>query len=187
MFENYSKIYKDQTYQYVAIARHKGTVIAFALDSRRRIFYSVLNLAGDAQTSLDTGNNKEPFDNQAWAPSPTELIFPTEIAEVGFGVADQTMMPVVKGASLQPEPFGTLLPAPGSPDAPKFDYFLSTTARLSADAPFQVLSDGQFLYLFRQSIAADHADIVFQRGKDGKPLLAAQHDKGGGVIRNEVG
>ena len=32
------------------------------------------------------------------------------------------------------------------------DPVLSTTARLGAAAPFSVVSDGQFLYLFRQSV-----------------------------------
>jgi hypothetical protein len=183
VFDHFNKTYRDRTYKFTTMVRHKGTLIAFAMDDKRRIVYSVLDLAGDAQTSVDKTNDKSPFDNQAWAESPTELIFPTEIAEVGFGVADQTMMPVVKKNSTTPEAFGTLLPAPGSEEAAKFDYFLSTTARLGADAPFQVLSDGQFLYLFRQAIAADHAEIVTQRDKDGKVLLVPQRDKDGKVVK----
>lgn len=182
MFDNFSKTYSDRTYKYTTMVRHKGTVIAFAMDDKRRIVYSVLNLAGDAQTSVDTANDKSPFDKDAWAKSPTELIFPTELAEVGFGVADQTLMPVVKGTT--PAPVGTMLPAPSSDDAKQFNYFLSTTARLSADAPFQVLSDGQFMYLFRQAIAADHADMVSQRDKDGKILLVAKRDAAGNVIKD---
>ena len=107
MFENLSKTYSDRTYKYTTMVRHKGTVIAFAMDNQRRIVYSVLDLAGDAQTSVDTTNAKSPFDNEAWAKSPTELIFPTEIAEVGFSVADQTMMPVVKKGAT-PAPNGTM-------------------------------------------------------------------------------
>ncbi|MEO1342138.1 MAG: LamG-like jellyroll fold domain-containing protein, partial [Cyanobacteria bacterium J06635_13] len=37
---------------------------------------------------------------------------------------------------------------------------MSTTARLTADAPFQVISDNQYIYLFRQAISAEHPDMV---------------------------
>ena len=35
------------------------------------------------------------------------------------------------------------------------DSFYSTTARLGAIAPFQALSDGKYIYIFRQSVAAE--------------------------------
>ena len=47
MFDNFSKTYADRTYKYTTLVRHKGTVIAFAMDDRRRIVYSVLDLTGD--------------------------------------------------------------------------------------------------------------------------------------------
>jgi hypothetical protein len=40
------------------------------------------------------------------------------------------------------------------------DPFLSTTARFTAEAPFQALSDGDDVYLFRQSRTSDHTDMV---------------------------
>ncbi|MFI1583788.1 hypothetical protein [Embleya sp. NPDC020630] len=40
-------------------------------------------------------------------------------------------------------------------------FFLSTTARLSAAAPFQVLSDGRYILLLRQSVEESHQDAVF--------------------------
>ncbi|MGD1701697.1 LamG-like jellyroll fold domain-containing protein [Dapis sp. BLCC M229] len=44
----------------------------------------------------------------------------------------------------------------------EIDEFLSTTARLTADAPFQVLSDDQYIYIFRQSIAGNDPNIVYK-------------------------
>lgn len=51
------------------------------------------------------------------------------------------------------------------------DNFLSTTARLTADSPFQALSDGRYIYLFRHSINTDHGDIVYAKGADGSPVF----------------
>ncbi len=60
------------------------------------------------------------------------------------------------------------MPPADSAESKAFDYFRSTTARLSADAPFQALSDGQYVYIFRQAIGAGHASIVL---KNGVPLV----------------
>jgi ACT domain-containing protein len=67
VFDHFNKTYRDRTYKFTTMVRHKGTLIAFAMDDKRRIVYSVLDLAGDAQTSVDKTNDKSPFDNQAWA------------------------------------------------------------------------------------------------------------------------
>ncbi|WP_326643477.1 hypothetical protein OG884_07410 [Streptosporangium sp. NBC_01755] len=39
------KVYGDRTYAHVAMVRHQGITVAFAMDSARRIVYNVLNLA----------------------------------------------------------------------------------------------------------------------------------------------
>src|ERR1700712_3444762 len=47
-------------------------------------------------------------------------------------------------------------------------FTLSSTARLSADAPFQVLADGEHVYVLRQSVAAGEQDrIVTVDGPNG--------------------
>ncbi len=51
---------------------------------------------------------------------------------------------------------------PENLNADEIDDFLSTTARQTADAPFQVLSDDQYIYVFRQSIAGSDSDIVYK-------------------------
>jgi len=141
--------------------RHKGTLIAFAMDSERRIHFSILDLSGNAGAqapqNADASNAKSTRDSDAWT-APRELIFPGEIAEVGFGIADQTSMRVFKKGSEKAEAYGAQLPPEKSDEANGFDYFRSTTARLGADAPFQALSDGQYVYLFRQAISADATD-----------------------------
>lgn len=140
------------TYRYTTTVRHKGTVIAFAMkdeNDKQQIFYTVLDLTGTSRTdSADTTNRgKDPLDVNSWQASPQLLNFPNEIAKVGYGVADQTLLPVFRNGSRVPEKPGTNL------KSEEKDSFLSTTARLTADAPFQVLSDGQFVYVFRQAIA----------------------------------
>ena len=126
MLEKFIKSYSG-TYQYPTMIRHKGVVISFAMDSARRIWYSILELGGNNPPEETNQEPKSPLDVDAWQAAPTELIFPNEIAEVGFGVADQTLLPVFKKNSTDPELAGTILP-PSKEN--EFDYFRSTTARL---------------------------------------------------------
>ncbi|NUO84139.1 hypothetical protein HUU05_29040, partial [candidate division KSB1 bacterium] len=164
MLNTFIKTYSTRKYKHVTLVRHKGVVIALALDDTRRIFYSVLDLKN---TEI-----KSPLDVNYWLENPRELRFPNEIAEVGIGVADQTMLPVVKKGSTQAEPLGAIVR-----DDEK-DFFLSTTARLSADAPFQALSDGKHVFVFRQAVAANDANNVVKldaegnvvKDKDGNPV-----------------
>ncbi len=164
MLNTFIKTYGTRNYKHVTLVRHKGVVIALALDETQRIFYSVLD--------LKNAEIKSPLDVNYWLENPRELRFPNEIAEVGFGVADQTTLPVVKKGGVNPEPFGTIVR-----DDEK-DFFLSTTARLSADAPFQALSDGKHVFIFRQAVAANDANNVVKRDvqgnvvkdKDGNPV-----------------
>ncbi|MBL7796500.1 MAG: LamG domain-containing protein, partial [Saprospiraceae bacterium] len=157
VLSNLTKTYSGNTYKYTTILRHKGTLIAFTMDNRRRIHYAVLDQNPVAAQS--------PLDVTYWPGGPTELLFPNEIAETGFGIADQTLLPTYQNGSPVPAKPGVRL-------APRdTDFFRSTTARLSADAPFQVLSDGQFVFLFRQAISANHADQVFKQDKTGNSVL----------------
>ncbi len=159
MLNTFIKTYSNRSYKHVTMVRHKGTVIAFALDSERRIFYSVLD--------LENTEIKSPLDVNYWLGNPKELFFPNEIAEVGVGVADQTLLPAVKKGSRTPAPPGMRV------REDEKDLFLSTTARLTADAPFQALSDGRHVFIFRQAIAANHPDMVFKLDADGNPIKDA--------------
>ncbi|NJL49517.1 MAG: LamG domain-containing protein [Leptolyngbyaceae cyanobacterium SM2_5_2] len=154
VLETFINRYSDRNYRYPVLVRHQGTVIALAMDDQRRIYYSVLNLNGQ-DSSLDVN---------FWSPQPQELEFPREIAEVGFGVADQLLLPTIKIGSRTPVAPGTVVAANEE------DKFLSRTARLTADAPFQAMSDGRFVYVFRQAIAASHPDQITVPGPGDLPV-----------------
>ncbi|MGW1978108.1 LamG-like jellyroll fold domain-containing protein [Streptomyces sp. NPDC001889] len=143
------KIYSDRTYTHTTMVRHQGTVIAFAVDDKRRIVYAVLDLS-----SFD--EKKGELDVAYWSENPAELPFPTEVVKVGYAVAGATAMPVVKkGGRTEAGPNDLLTPEETDP-------FLSSTARLTAPgAPFQVVSDGSHVVVLRQSIDAGHVDAVF--------------------------
>ncbi|MER5766571.1 hypothetical protein [Streptomyces sp. NPDC001985] len=143
------KIYSDRVYTHTTMVRHQGTVLSFALDDRRRIVYTVLDLS-----SFD--EEKGELDAAYWSENPVELPFPTEVVKVGYAVVGATVMPVVKkGGRAEAKADEALEPA-------ETDTFLSSTARLTAPgAPFQVLSDGSHVVVLRQAIGRDHTDAVF--------------------------
>lgn len=148
------KVYGDRTYTHTTMVRHQGVTVAFAMDQDRRIYYSILNLG-------PAGAEKGELDVSYWHEDPVPLHFPTEIAEVGHAIAGATRMPVVKrGGRVEADADDLLEPE-------EIDEFLSTTARLSAAAPFQVVSDGTYLVLFRQAIDAGHDDAVFKLADGG--------------------
>ncbi len=140
------KSYSDKTYKYTTTINHRGTVVAFAMDDQRRVHYAVLDMGrADAK--------KGELDVNYWPEDPKELRFPGEIEQVGYSITGATAMPLVKkGGRLEAKP-GTLRPE-------EIDGFLSTTARLTGDAPFQVFSDNKHIFVFRQSLPVDHADMV---------------------------
>ena len=144
-----TKIYSDQNYKFTTLVRHQGVVIAFAMDDRRRIYYAVLDLresqADDSRTDADF-----------WTQDPRLLRFPGEITDVGYAAAGNGRLPTIAlGGRAETSP-AALFPE-------EIDPFLSTTARLSADCPFCAYSDGAHVFLFRQSVGADHPDAVFRR------------------------
>lgn len=148
--ENFLKTYTDKTYQHTTMVRHKGTVVSLAMDQQRRIYYSVLNLNDDKPDS--------PLDVNYWLENPQKLQFPNEISQVGYAIADSTLMPIVKKGSREEAERGKLR-------LEEIDPFLSSTARLTANAPFQALSDEKYIYIFRQSIDNNHEDTVFKLDK----------------------
>ncbi|MEU9678835.1 LamG domain-containing protein [Streptomyces parvus] len=139
------KKYGDRSYRHVTMTRHQGTTIAFAMDAARRIVYTVLDLSGPAA--------KGEVDSAYWSDNPAEVAFPREIAEVGYAVVGATAMPTVKRG-------GAEAGADERPAAAEIDPFLSSTARLTADAPFHVISDGTYVVILRQSVGGTHQDAV---------------------------
>ncbi|MGW7476038.1 LamG-like jellyroll fold domain-containing protein [Streptomyces cyaneofuscatus] len=143
------------------MARHQGTTIAFAMDSARRIVYSVLDLAGQ--------QSKGDADAAYWSDDPAELVLPRELAEVGFAVVGATAMPTVRRggaeAAIDERPLDS-----------EIDPYLSTTARLTADAPFHVVSDGTYVVVLRQSIGETHPDAVYKLTGGGCSANASRTD-----------
>ncbi|WP_019507886.1 LamG-like jellyroll fold domain-containing protein [Pleurocapsa sp. PCC 7319] len=144
IIEIFTKRYSEKTYTHTSMVSHKGKVVAFAINSERKIDYAVLNF--DRDNSEQSENSSE-LDVNYWPNSPSELEFPEEIEEVGVAVAAPKKM--------SEDENGTEVT-----DKDDTDRFCSTTARLTANQPFQVLSDNRYIYLFRQSIAADDDYIV---------------------------
>lgn len=157
--EKFVKVYEPtetSRFKYTVTVRHQGTVLAFAMDERRRIYYSVLNLERQGVSS--------PLDVNYWDNDPLELRFPDELGQVGARAAGLHRMPVVLKN-------GALADATDFVEASDIDFFRSTTARLTADAPFQLFSDGEYLYLFRQGVSATDRDHnIFVAGSEGEDI-----------------
>ncbi|ATL32941.1 LamG-like jellyroll fold domain-containing protein [Streptomyces formicae] len=157
------KVYSDRTYLHTTTVRHQGTTVAFAMDDNRHLFYSVLDLSAHDET-------KGELDAAYWSENPLALRFPAEITEVGYAVAGATALPVVKRGGRTEAAAGERLGDDGG------DGFLSVTARLTAAAPFQVLSDGTHLVVLHQSVGRDHGDAVFALAGGGSAGDAARAD-----------
>ncbi|MDJ0516835.1 MAG: hypothetical protein QNJ74_11490 [Trichodesmium sp. MO_231.B1] len=68
IFDNFLKSYEDKTYKYPTLLQHKGTVIAFAMDNERRIYYTVLDLS-------DSDENKRPIYVEYWSRNNIAILF----------------------------------------------------------------------------------------------------------------
>ncbi|MEU8137795.1 LamG domain-containing protein [Streptodolium elevatio] len=153
--ESLARVYSDREYVSTTMVRHGGTTVAFAVDGERRVFYSVLDLE---QASADRG----PLDAHYWNEDPAPVPFPNELVDVpGPGAAGDALsgavlrMPSVKNGGRVEAGAGVVL------SAQEADPFLSSTARLTAAAGLQVISDGRYILVFRQGLSAAHADMVF--------------------------
>ncbi|WP_329028284.1 LamG domain-containing protein [Streptomyces sp. NBC_00690] len=157
-----TKVYSDRRYLHTTLVRHAGTTVALALAADRRIYYSVLDLGSRTADAAKGLNGPQPEPGQLdvlhWADDPSELRFPGEIARVGFALLGATRLPAVRRGTRTEAAADELL----SPT--ETDTFLSSTARLTAEAPFQALSDGKYLYIFRQSVPAGHEDALVRTG-----------------------
>ncbi|MFB6397761.1 LamG-like jellyroll fold domain-containing protein [Polymorphospora lycopeni] len=152
------KVYSARDYLHTTMLRHQGVTVAFAMDKDRRIHYSVLN--------FDPGAGRGELDAAYWHDDPAELRFPSEITQVGYAMAGATRLPTVRrGGRVEASAKDVLA-------AKEIDPFLSSTARLTAAAPFRVVSDGTHLVVFRQSIDAGHADAVWKLTKGGSSAAA---------------
>ncbi|MFG2298548.1 LamG-like jellyroll fold domain-containing protein [Streptomyces sp. NPDC048603] len=162
------KIYNDRTYVHTTIVRHQGTTVALALDNQRRLYYSVLDLNAAAVLPSDEDENGNPeLDVWHWAEDPKELLFPREIARAGFAALGAALLPKIReGGRVEQGPDDFFRDD-------EIDPFLSSTARLTASAPFQALSDGRHIFVFRQAVAATDKDALYST-PDGKKVTGAK-------------
>ncbi|MFJ8443467.1 LamG domain-containing protein [Kitasatospora griseola] len=142
------RTYRDRTYVSTAMVRHLGTTVAFAMDDKRRIYYSVLDLE---QADAKKGD----LDAAYWNAEPALLPFPAEFVDPYEDVPMAYPLPTVKAG-------GTAELRPQELIGGETDPFLSTTARLTAPVPIQAVSDGRYLLVFRQSVADGHADALYR-------------------------
>lgn len=145
------KKYSDKEYKYTTSVVHRGKTIAFAMDGERRIHYAVLAMSGKAAK----------IDSMNWPDDPKMLVFPNEVEQVGYSIIGSTSLPLVKKGGVMEATAKDCL------RLDEIDTFLSTTARLSADAPFQVFSNGSHVFVFRQSLPTDHKDMVYKLNSGG--------------------
>lgn len=83
------------------------------------------------------------LDASLWPASPALLTLPGELTRAGFGSIPNMVVPAV-AATVATDTLDR-----------------STTARLTELAPFQLVSAGECLYLFRQSLVADMEGAPF--------------------------
>ena len=147
-------------YMHTAMVSHRGTPISFAMRDNGKIVYSVLNLSSAKQDSSNQQADGEDQENDKlyWSNvvhgddiSETTLRFPKEIAQVGYGVVPNREV----GNFYKKN--GSIV---ASTNENEIDVFYSTTARLGAVAPFQALSDGKYIYIFRQSVGKNDANNI---------------------------
>lgn len=151
--ENFSRSYGDKQYEHTAMVNHRGIVVAFAMDDRRQIYYTVLDLSTE-------NAEKGVRDVKYWADAVEPLRFADELEQVGYGLLNPVTLPLVKKNTLDEDYSGTL-------SLDDVDAFMSSTARLGALAPFQAYSDGQHIYIFRQSIATDSLAMLYKLASGG--------------------
>ncbi|MGF1426444.1 LamG-like jellyroll fold domain-containing protein [Kitasatospora sp. LaBMicrA B282] len=102
----------------------------------------------------DAEDSRADLDVYHWPDDPRQLAFPREIARVGYAELGADRLPRVRVGGKAERGPGDVFPDD------EVDPFLSSTARLTAAEPFQAVSDGRHLFVFRQSVAAGHADSL---------------------------
>jgi len=110
-----TRIFDHSTYKYTTSVSHKGTIIAFAMDTNRRIYFTALDLAQKDAAINDADN---------WT-DPQELQFPYEIEEVGFAVVPPTKLPECEKNADSTKP-GNEIPARELEQKEKDEFWSST-------------------------------------------------------------
>ena len=172
---NHLKEEASAVYRHTAMVSHLGKPVSFAMRDDGRIFYSVLDVSAatqDVSGAVDKDNDKHYWSKvnpNADSATASVLRFPAEISQVGYTIVpnrkivphDNHNQPIIDRYDNQGNPLdkqGKVLNKQQIAD--QSDSFYSSTARLGAVAPFQALSDGKYIYVFRQSVAEDDANNI---------------------------
>jgi hypothetical protein len=179
----FNRTYQDRKYRSCRLLTHAGITICFALGQLADNEHSFNKHPGDgAQTQnpwaffytiLDfNGANtqarpQDVFDNAAWLTQPRRVPFPAEVRYV-----DADVMPTYKlnRYTRTGQNKGQNIPYSPTDKLADCDYFRSSTAVLAAQDTdsFKILSDGDSIYLFRESRAS--TDLQTPKSTEG-PLL----------------
>ncbi|KAK0704574.1 hypothetical protein B0H67DRAFT_673739 [Lasiosphaeris hirsuta] len=150
-------------YKTTRLVVHGGVSVAIALrreDGKGRLAfdYVVLDPSGRDGGADDNSGKEQPsgsdtskeiLDSQGWSDSPLPLFFPKEVRAVGEEA--------VPNFRLTPVDTSEQKAAAGTAETQLHPWFSSTLC-LTDDVPnFEVLSDGKYIYLFRQAISATAA------------------------------
>ncbi|KAF7534354.1 hypothetical protein G7054_g6291 [Neopestalotiopsis clavispora] len=171
------KVYRplfNSKYLSSRVVIHNGTSIAIALGTSGNhgalfFHYSILHSEGQSESASQSGNQKSPnvatdmLDSQYWFENARVLPFPAEVRVVGEEAVPTYRIPALDRSG---RPVG-------SDEAPeKLDMWRSTSLCLTdrETINFEVLSDGRYVYLFRQSAASGSmSDNAFMIQNQGPP------------------
>ncbi len=170
---------QTHTYLHTSLISHRGTPISFAMRDDGHIFYSVLDMSNTQPNAGKSDNDKDYWSKVDLQNNTSSLKFPGEISQVGYRVVpnfpidkyDSDNEKIIqryldkndKELSRKDIKNNNEIKCLGKNNIKlsrkdiknKTDSFHSSTARFGATAPFQTLSDGKYVYVFRQSIAGD--------------------------------
>jgi hypothetical protein len=147
----------DSSYLSTRLLTHNGVTIAFALGKTAggsRFFdYSILNAEEERQATGEQQQKQAPtlsekLDSQCWFENVKTLQFPSEVRVVGEEAVPVYEIPGVDRSGRR---------VVRSPEqAGKLNTWLSSSLCLMDPdvVDFQVLSDGRYVYLFRQGVSA---------------------------------
>ncbi|MDE1463460.1 LamG-like jellyroll fold domain-containing protein [Spartinivicinus poritis] len=164
VLKQFTAQYSHRDFIYTDMVNHQGNLVAFAMDSERKIYYAVLNPnnaesnsptdSGELEVSQTSANNKA-LDVNYWPATPSLLPFPAEITEVGFLAGNNfTMTKVTTSQLVAHETHGL-----SGEEQQALASWKSSTGALTAQAPFKALSDGKHIFIFRQALHGTDTNV----------------------------
>jgi hypothetical protein len=179
---------KTHNYIHTSLVSHRGTPISFAMRDDGKIFYSVLDLSNSKDQPNSAAGEDRHNDKFYWSSVDfnderiSRLQFPMELMQVGYAIVpnyqmskyDENNEKIIQGFSEDDKPLDKAnneLSEKAIEE--RTDSFFSSTAKLGAKEPFQALSDGKYIYLFRQAISGSdqHNEGKEDQNNDFDPVV----------------